>query len=101
MNKIDLSKNTLAQMAHVGWGCAGVLLFTLFGYFILGTGAMVAFASLKEGVFDPLTETPAAQGSGWEDFAFWCVGILIAVLMIIIRLLLLKAGGPHDQLAQG
>jgi len=70
------------QIAHVGWGA---FLF-LAVYVHLGvwpaTIITVVFAAAKEGIFDPLTETKAEQGSGAEDFVFWIIGILLGSFVI-------------------
>jgi hypothetical protein len=77
---IDLSANTLAQMAHFGWGALIVLAVALatgsVTGILIGAGVMLFLAALKEAVIDPLTETPETQGSGVEDFFYWMAGIV-------------------------
>jgi hypothetical protein len=82
--KISLPRNVLAQIAHVGWGA--LLVLALHDHFwnlslSSAVGAVIGFAALKEAVFDPLTEDTATQGSGWVDFAFWCVGAALAFVI--------------------
>lgn len=74
----DWVSKWINQLAHIGWGSYLTLALAcrLHFYSVL---IMIAFAGLKEGVFDPLTETKTEQGSGWEDFAFWCAGIILGI----------------------
>jgi hypothetical protein len=44
---------------------------------------VLAAATVKEAIVDPLTETVALQGSGFEDWAFWCVGIVVGLAALI------------------
>jgi uncharacterized protein involved in cysteine biosynthesis len=73
------------QIAHVGW--AGFLTLLLAGHIRLAYAALAVFlfASIKEAVFDPLTETKAEQGSGWEDWAFWLLGIGLGALSLLVK----------------
>jgi len=84
MLKISLSSNALAQIAHIGWGALLVLglhdhLWHL--SIATATGCVISFATLKEAVFDPLAEDPATRGSGWVDFAFWCIGAALGFVI--------------------
>jgi hypothetical protein len=83
--------NEVSQFAHTGvvgyiylaighvaqrrgffhWSWYGVLI-----------GVGVALAAWKEGYYDVHHENAATRGSGLEDFAFYMVGILIAVLAL-------------------
>ncbi len=83
MNKIELSSDTLAQLAHIGWGAAIVLAFAMTGHPFIGGLVMEGIATFKETVFDPLTETKAMQGSGLEDWAFWNLGIGLALGFVL------------------
>lgn len=72
------------QLAHIGWG--GFLALAIgqhfkFKYAML---AVMVFAAAKEGIFDPLTETKAEQGSGWEDFGFWVLGVFAAYAAVVL-----------------
>jgi hypothetical protein len=72
----------VAQMAHLGWGSFLALLLsealpTSHHIPLFALWLVTAFATIKEAVFDPLTETLAEQGSGLEDWAFWMLGNLI------------------------
>lgn len=67
------------QIAHVGWGA---FLFMALHQHIAGWRAMVvvfAFATIKEAIFDPMTETLAEQGSGLQDWAFWILGLILGI----------------------
>jgi hypothetical protein len=77
VTKLNLSRNTLAQLAHVGWGALIVVCFAYADHVFLGLIVEVAFAFIKEAVFDPLTEDKTTQGNGYEDFAFWLVGGIV------------------------
>jgi hypothetical protein len=77
MTKLNLSRNTLAQLAHVGWGALIVVCFAYADRFETGLWCALAFAAGKEAIFDPLTEDQATQGNGYEDFAFWLAGIAL------------------------
>jgi hypothetical protein len=87
MNRFSLSSNTLAQGLHVALGSLAVSLpGWLWGTHAATIGAVSAlvFAGIKEAWFDPHFETPATAGSGWEDFGFWCVGIVAAWLLRLL-----------------
>ena len=72
------------QIAHVGWGLALTLALGLHINFFFAIVGVFLFASVKEAVFDPITETVAEQGSGWQDWAFWLLGIALAILAVAI-----------------
>lgn len=62
------------QFAHIGWG--GFLTLLLERHIgSYGVLIILVLAGLKEAVLDPATETKVVQGSGWEDFFFWAVGV--------------------------
>jgi hypothetical protein len=44
----------------------------------------IALAGFKEGYWDPRYENEATRGSGLEDFTFYLVGILVAVVVILL-----------------
>jgi hypothetical protein len=71
------------QLAHVGWGAFLTLGIAQHTHWYYAAGVVLTFATLKEGVFDPLTETKALQGSGWQDWAFWCLGIAVGLIPLI------------------
>lgn len=71
--------NWLPQMAHVSTGAFLTLALSLHVGPLYAAGAVLTFATLKEGVFDKLTETITLQGSGWQDWAFWCLGIAVGL----------------------
>ena len=73
------------QFAHVGWGAYLTLALGLHFHALVAGLSMLVFASVKEGIFDPLTETKSLQGSGWQDWAFWLVGIGIGILSLRLR----------------
>lgn len=79
---LSLSANTLAQMAHVGWGGLLVLSGATFGHPIAGVLFATAVCSFKEALFDPITEDLATKGSGWVDWIFWNLGIALAGVLV-------------------
>lgn len=72
------------QIAHVGWGAFLTLALGLHINFRWAILAVFLFASFKEAIFDPMTETKVEQGSGWEDWRFWMTGILLAVIVVLL-----------------
>jgi hypothetical protein len=80
--------NTIAQLAHVGWGIALMLLLTTLHVTVVSAMVIVAaFAIVKEfiesewGVWEPIQ--PWASGA--KDVAFWFVGIAIAIAVLRFR----------------
>ena len=71
------------QISHIGWGAALTLGLTHHMTPLHAAGVVLAAATLKEGVIDKLTETVALQGSGWQDFLFWCLGIVVGLVALI------------------
>lgn len=71
------------QIAHVGWGAYFVMMLSQ--HLTVGHAALVVliFATVKEGIFDPLTETVAEQGSGLQDWAFWVLGIVLGIVSFL------------------
>lgn len=85
MPHLSLSYNALAQLAHVGWGLA--LVYTLYAFEVklrYCLASVLAFAFLKEGVFDVLFESASVQGSGLEDFGFLALGAFLAVCVLLL-----------------
>jgi hypothetical protein len=80
--------DTIAQLAHVGWGIALVLLLTTLHVAVTPAAVTVAaFALVKEfieskwGAWEPIQ--PWASGA--KDVAFWFVGIAIALAVLRLR----------------
>jgi len=71
------------QFAHVFAGAYLTLFLSLHLVRWQAALAVLAFASIKEGIFDPLIETMAEQGNGWVDWAFFLVGIGLGLLSSI------------------
>lgn len=71
----------ISQMPHVGWGAAIVLALTRHISLPWAITALMAFAAIKEFIFDPLTEDHATQGNDLLDFAFWWVGAGLGALL--------------------
>lgn len=71
------------QIAHVGWGA--YILIALSWHMPVGHAILwlVAFATIKEGIFDPLIETAAEQGSGIEDWLFWMAGMILGIVSLL------------------
>lgn len=79
---IKLTLNTVSQLAHVGWGAFLILAIFLFTpHWYIPVTMVTAFAAGKEFIFDKLTEDKATQGNDLEDFAFFLVGIALALLV--------------------
>jgi hypothetical protein len=76
--------NFVSQTAHIGWGfifvTTPVLLFHL-PLFMPAFGT-VLLTGIKEYSDAHGGETPAVAGNSWEDFGFWCVGVLLAVMVL-------------------
>jgi hypothetical protein len=71
------------QLAHVGWGAFLTLAISQHTHTYYAALAVLAAATVKEAIVDPLTETVALQGSGFEDWAFWCLGIAVGLIALI------------------
>ena len=87
---ISLTMNQVAQGLHVALGALGVALpGWLFGNraAVIGGAAAILFAAVKEAWWDKKYETPETAGSGWEDFAFWVLGVAIAGTLGAIKCL--------------
>lgn len=71
------------QLAHVGWGA--YLTMALSQHMTVGNAALwiLAAATVKEGIFDPLTEDGVARFSGFQDWLFWVIGIAIGILSFL------------------
>ena len=81
MKMISLTMNQVAQGLHAALGALCVALpGWLFGNraAVIGGALAILFAAVKEGWWDKKYETPETAGSGWEDFAFWVMGVAIA-----------------------
>jgi hypothetical protein len=87
INVLDGS-DTVAQLAHVGWGMGLVLLLALAISWHHAAGVVACFALAKE----------VAEAEGWafwepkqswassrRDFYFWCGGIVIAAAALVLR----------------
>lgn len=81
---LNVSFNSVSQYAHVGWGyllsTAPVLLFHIPLW--ITAPLVVIGAGIKEYWDAHGLETPEIAGSSWEDFAYWCVGVAAAIMVI-------------------
>lgn len=79
----DWVQKWINQIAHVGWGA--YLTMALSQHMTIGHAALwvLAFATAKEGLFDPLAETVAERGSGVQDWLFWIAGIAVGILSFL------------------
>lgn len=83
--------NMVSQLSHFAWGAWLVLeLYVLLGHsFIVGiTASCILLAGAKEFIYDMKWETPEDSGGFWgsvEDFSFYCLGIGVAVLTVLVR----------------
>ena len=87
---ISLTMNQVAQGLHAALGALCVALpGWLFGNraAVIGGAAAILFAAVKEAWWDKKYETPETAGSGWEDFAFWVMGVAIAGTLGAIKYL--------------
>jgi hypothetical protein len=80
----DWVQKWINQIAHVGWGAFLLLAINLNVPLKWAVLAVAAFATIKEFIFDKLTETPAEQGSDLQDWAFWWAGIILGVLVSVL-----------------
>lgn len=80
----DPSFNQVSQFSHVGWGylltTAPALLFHKHVW-PFAIPVMVG-AAAKECWDAHGGESPIVAGNSWEDFGFWCVGIILALLIL-------------------
>lgn len=78
----------VSDNAHALAGCLSVLgTVALFGPANIWWAALaiMVFAAVKEGILDPITETPEVAGSGWRDFAGYTVGTSIGLIAWFIK----------------
>lgn len=73
-----------AQFAHAGCACAIVLSFAHFGHEVAGVGVILAWAVLKEFVFDALVERQPLR-SNLLDFSMYITGTVVAVIELALR----------------
>ena len=87
MASVNPSFNTISQFSHVGWGYLLTTLPVLAFHFplIWVVSAIVLGAGIKEYSDSNGLETPDVAGNSWEDFGFWCIGIVLAVGVLIIK----------------
>ena len=79
---MKITFNTVSQFAHVGWGGFLTLAVLLFDpKWWVAAIVVASVAALKEFVWDKLTEDVTTQGNDFEDFAFFLVGIVIALFL--------------------
>ena len=87
--KITLSSNVLAQYSHFVSGALVVITaHDFYGWqgVAFSIIAVWILIGLKEAFIDPLVETPETAGSGLEDWSWWAVGTIVAVLFISVML---------------
>jgi hypothetical protein len=77
----DKTFNQVSQFAHFGCAAALVLAGAAFGHVWIAAIAMLVWAVMKEFWYDEKYETPEVRGSGLEDFLFYAIGIVTAVLV--------------------
>lgn len=86
----DVTKdsNTLAQLAHVGWGGFLTLLLTLFVGAWWATAVVAAFTLGKESAESlglAFWEPKQTWLSSTIDVAFWFIGIALALTALVVR----------------
>ena len=87
--KITLSSNVLAQYSHFVSGALVVITaHDFYGWIGVAFSITIVFIliGLKEAFIDPIIETPETAGSGLEDWSWWAVGTIVAVLFISVML---------------
>lgn len=81
---MDVSFNQVSQYAHIGWGyiltTLPILLLHLPIYYV--APAIIIGAGIKEYADAHGLETAEVAGNSWEDFGFWCVGILLGCIVL-------------------
>jgi len=83
---ITISYDTLAQLAHVGWGAMLVFIVALLILPWWAAALLVSAAgAVKEFVVERFIEDTHTQGSALRDFLFWCVGVAVAVIVLLLR----------------
>jgi hypothetical protein len=83
---LKVTPNFIAQSAHVGWGyifvTAPAMLFHVHILWIaLG---VVALTGAKEYWDAHGLETPDVAGNSWVDFAYWFLGVWLALIVLFI-----------------
>lgn len=76
--------NFVSQCAHIGWSYVFVTMpALLFHVPLLWTASCtVTAAAIKEEWDAHGLETPAVAGNSYLDFAFWCIGVALAILAL-------------------
>jgi hypothetical protein len=82
---MNVTFNQTAQYAHVGWGyifvTAPAMMFHV-KWWILVAG-VIALTGCKEWWDSHGLETPDVAGNSFEDWAFWIVGTLLALAVLV------------------
>jgi hypothetical protein len=82
---MTVSFNFVSQTAHVGWGyifvTAPAMMFHV-KWWILVVGVIV-LTGIKEYADSHGLETPDVAGDSWEDWAWWIVGTLLALAVLV------------------
>lgn len=81
----DKTFDDVSQFAHAGCAAFLVLVGANLGYPWTAAGLMLLWALGKEFIYDEKYETPEVRGSSLTDFAFYCVGIAVALLFNFLR----------------
>jgi hypothetical protein len=91
----------LAFMAHSGWACLYLLSVDIYGSAIspahtiiiraVATALMIAFAAVKEFVYDARFEIPKQTSfDNWTDFGGYCAGLALAWGLLLGHAALLR-----------
>jgi hypothetical protein len=82
---MDGSFDIVAQISHVGLGylltTAPVLLRPRLRPAV-AAGVVILIAGIKEYADGHGLQTAAVAGNSWEDFAFWCIGVVLALFVL-------------------
>jgi hypothetical protein len=82
----DPTFNEISQFSHIGWGylLTTVLALVFHVHPLVACAIVTTGAGIKEYSDAHGGETPLVAGNSWEDFAFWCVGIALGLLVLRI-----------------
>lgn len=83
---INVSADTIGQLSHVGWGFM-VTAFPMMAFhwpIYYAAPLTLLLAGAKEYWDSHGLETPEMAGNSWKDFAFYAVGVGIALGAFLI-----------------
>jgi len=79
----------VAQLSHVGWAMLVIMTPYALGCSLADTLSIlpiwIGLAAWKEFYWDSQHEAPDVRGSGLRDFLFYCLGLTIASIALLLR----------------